>query len=435
MKLPGSINAALDQAWNRDVAANSAERWQALCEREGWGGTPGNLSLLVRIFGASWYFTRFIFVNGREASALVNEEPPAKVSTQLYTDALGEALAEEEQEQQLDRLRHLKNRCMLQILIAVLEERFNQEQCEYALTCLAEATLGQMMRIFQLDHPGTGARLAILGMGRMAGREMTFGSDLDLIFLYGGDGSDMDPGTERGIRQLLRHIALQTPQGALYDVDMRLRPHGNAGVLVTSFASFLEYHSRERDIWERQMMTRCRAILDDGAEVAGLMKKVARQIFAGYEEEHLRSEIVIMRQRVLKELGSPAGKFEIKRGRGGIMDIDFITHYLQLAHGHGRAELQTASTREVLRRAAALELVDAAAATALLEAYDFLKRVEMSLRLFDLKPISAFPSQPGANAALAKALGYREGEEQQFIDHYRAVTDSVRDHFNAILKT
>jgi len=433
MKLPGEITAALDRAWNREVAANSVERWLALCEREDWDETPRDLSLLIRIFGASWYFTRFIFVNGRAAAALIDREPPVEVSTQFYSEALGGALEGEEPEQQLDSLRQLKNRCMLQILIAVLEGRFDQEQCEYALTCLAEATLGLMLGILHLDCPDAGGPLTILGMGRMAGREMTFGSDLDLIFLYGGEGGDIDPRTERGIRQLLRHIALQTPQGMLYDVDMRLRPHGNAGVLVTSFASFLEYHSRERDVWERQMMTRCRSILDGSAEITDLMKKVVRQIYAGYEEEHLRGEIVGMRQRVQKELGSPAGKFEIKRGRGGIMDIDFITHFLQLAHGHDREELRTASTREVLRRAAALGLIDSGTASALLEAYDFLKRVEMSLRLFDMKPISAFSSQPEANTALAKAQGYAEGEEQRFMEHYQAVTNSVREHFNAIL--
>ena len=434
MKLPGEITAALDQAWNREVAANSIERWLALCEREGWMGTPGNLPLLIRIFGASWYFTRFIFVSGREAAVLVDQAPPVQVSTAFYTEDLSGALEGEGPEQQLDRLRIRKNRCMLQILIAVMEERFNQEQCEYALTCLAEATLGQMLRIFHLDRRGAGGSLTILGMGRMAGYEMTFGSDLDLIFLYGGDGGDMDPRTERGIRQLLRHIALQSPLGALYDVDMRLRPHGNAGVLVTSFPSFLEYHSRERDIWERQMMTRCRCILGAGTEVAALMKKVGSQIYAGYEVEHLRREVVAMRQRVLKELGTPAGKFEIKRGRGGIMDIDFITHYLQLAHGHDREELRTASTRGVLRRAAALELIDTGMAAALLEAYDFLKRVEMSLRLFDMKPISAFPAQPEANTALAKALGYSEGQEHSFIGHYRKVTTAVREHFDTILE-
>lgn len=434
MKLPAEVTQALEQAWNRDVAENSMERWLNLCTKEGWKDTPQNLALLTRIFGASWYFTRFIFVNGNDIAGLVDREPPSNISAADYREILEEALECNELESRLERLRILKNRVMLQILIAFLNRVFDQARTEYALTCLAEATLGLVARLFRLTREYSAKPVTVLGMGRMAGHEMTFGSDLDIIFLYGGSGDDLDPLTEREIRLLLRNIAMQTPVGVLYDVDMRLRPHGNAGVLVTSFKSFLEYHSRERDVWERQMMTRCRPVLDVDSDARTLMEKVNRQIYSGYDEGYLRREIVSMRKRVQKELGSPSGKYEIKRGRGGIMDIDFITHYFQLAHGHTHRELQTASTRTVLQRAAGLGLVDNRESDRLLAAYDFLKQVEMSLRLFDMKPISAFSSSTESNTALAKAMGYEAGEEEKFMKQYKSVTNRVRESFNSILQ-
>ena len=434
MKLPAEVRQALDHAWNREVAQNSMERWLGLCRKEGWKNTPRNLPLLTRIFGASWYFTRFVFVNANDIANVIDQEPPGDMSAESCSVMLEEALEGKDLETCLERLRILKNRIMLQILIAFLNHVFDQARTEYLLTCLAEATLRITARLFRLIREYSSNAVTILGMGRMAGYEMTFGSDLDIIFLYDGSGDDLDVQTEKQIRALLRHIALQTQMGVLYDVDMRLRPHGNAGVLVTSYKSFLEYHSRERDIWERQMMTRCRPVLDVSDDTRNLMEKVNRQIYANYEDGSLRSEIAAMRKRVQKELGSPSGKYEIKRGRGGIMDIDFITHYYQLAYGHEQDELQTASTRRVLQLASILGFLDSVESDRLLASYNFLKQVEMSLRLFDMKSVSAFPSEPGANTALARAMGYKDGEEERFIHRYKSVTNSVRESFDAVMQ-
>lgn len=433
MELPNEITRALDTAWNREVAENSIERWLNLCESENWGATPDNMPMLVRIFGASWYFTRFIFVNGREAARLVDSEPPAEITAEGLEDDFLEVLEIDDLEGRLERLRILKNRFMLRVLIAFLQEEYNQEQTEYILTCLAEATLRVIVRLFDLTPEQSTAPVTVLGMGRMAGHEMTFGSDLDLIFLYGADSRDMHPETERQIRLLLRHIAMRTSMGVLYDVDMRLRPHGNAGILVTTFPSFIEYHSSDRDVWERQMMTRCRPVAGLDDRVMSLMQETRGHIYSHHDIDFLRSEIAGMRARVERELGRPAGKYEVKRGRGGIMDIDFITHFFQLAHGHEREELRTASTRAALRFIGEAGMLESDTCGRLLEAYDFLKQVEMSLRLFDMKAISTFPYEPGANAVLARAMGFGEQGPEAFVEYYRAVTQGVREIFNSVM--
>jgi len=432
-ELPDDVIKALEQAWRRDVAEKSIERWLGLCEAEGWGRTPEDLGLLVRIFGASWYFTRFIFVNGRDMVKWVDRDSPADISTPAWLEIFREVQSAENLDTQLDTLRILKNRIMLQILIGFLRRDFNMEQTEYALTCLAEATLQVISRLFLLTPEKTGHPVAVLGMGRMAGHEMTFGSDLDVIFLYGGESDDMDVDLEKRIRLLLRHIAMQTPAGQLYDVDMRLRPHGNAGVLVTTFRSFREYHAEEREIWERQMMTRCRPVANLSDQVYALMEDVGHHVFAEYDAAELRSGIGAMRRRVEKELGRPTGKYEVKRGRGGLMDIDFISHYFQLARGREHRELRSGSTRAALRFITEAGLLEADSGRRLLGAYDFLKGVEMSLRLFDMKPKSTFPVDEDVNTGLARAVGFTKSGSRGFVRHYRTVTDEIRQIFNDIM--
>ena len=428
-----NYQSTLESTWHRDTAQASLERWLSLCEQEDWGETPRNMELLIRIFGASWYFTRFIYVNGREVAELVDKTEVEEFTTAALYDYLIGNMEHDSLEVQLERLRYLKNCLMFRILVLNLSKKIEQEQTEYALTCLAEATLQYMVRLFKLSPGLSESPISVLGMGRMAGHEMTFGSDLDLIFLYSGNDGEIDPRSERAIRSLLRNISLQSPMGILYEVDMRLRPHGNAGILVTSHKSFLEYHSEKRDIWERQMMTRCRPVLNINAEVESLMKEVGRHIYTEYDNEHLKQEIIYMRKRVQKELGSQEGKYDVKRGKGGIMDIDFICHYLQLANGHTVPALQTPATRDALRALHKMDYIDEKTQKELLESYDFLKKIEMSLRLFDMKPVSAFPVESKSTIALSRAMGFYANGSEDFINTYKTVTSQVRNNFKKIL--
>jgi glutamate-ammonia-ligase adenylyltransferase len=289
-----------------------------------------------------------------------------------------------------------------------------------------------MLDAFVFGDGGEALHAAVLGMGRLAGGEMNFGSDLDLIFLHdsppGADGAEMS----RRVRALLRHIAAASPAGSLYEVDMRLRPHGTSGALITTADSFRAYHAGARDVWERQMMTRCRPVCDPEGVGGRAMQSVLPHVYGRRPPAELRADIRSMRLRVERELGRPRGKIEVKRGRGGLMDIDFISHYLQLRDGVDRPGLRTCSTREALDRAAADGRVAAEQAAMLLGAYDYLKRVEACLRLFDMKSVSVFGDQPGAIAPLARAMGCAD-DARRFLDEYRRTTESVRGCFDELL--
>ncbi|MCG8325581.1 MAG: hypothetical protein MI673_08690 [Thiotrichales bacterium] len=338
----------------------------------------------------------------------------------------------------LEQLRVNKNDVMLRIFCAFLNKSLDQAETELMLTHLAGQTLTMALNVVfsgaeYRDH------FAVLGMGRMAGGEMTFGSDLDLIFLYSGGTDDLFARISQQVRIFLREIASLSPAGVMYEVDTRLRPHGNSGVLITSVNAFEEHHASDRrEIWERQILTRCRPVFDP-ADIAGAAFDRARcSVYREYDAGYLRTEIRDMRLRVEDELGSPRDKFDIKRGFGGIMDIDFITHYYQLAYGHQHAELQEPGTRRILETLNTLGLLAEDVVNELLRSYDFLKQLEASLRVYDMKSIDTIHRQPQGNHVVARAMGYFNADvyadTDSFMQSYRETTGFVRRAFLDILE-
>ena len=432
MERDGRIRAALDKAWHRQSAEASLQRWYEVCGKEGWGKVPVNLPLLISVFGASWYFTRYVFYRGREAALLLDSAADADFRTEVIEQKFAQVNALQNTEAQLEQLRLLKNEIMLQVLACHLSGHLNQVDTEAALTRLANASLAAVLGIFELDSR-VDSRFAVFGMGRMAGDEMTFGSDLDLIFLFDTASQDEIYDLSRKVRLLMRYIAAAGSAGTLYDVDMRLRPHGTSGTLLTSAPSFIEYHQAECETWERQMMTRCRAVIDPHGLGRECLDRITPYIYADYDSDILRNEIATMRRRVEDEKGTISGKYEVKRGPGGIMDIDFLSHFLQLSYGGNNPELRTCSTRAALRVLAANGYIKSESSQKLLYAYDFLKRLESSIRLFDMKPVSAFPRQTEAHLPVAAAMGYAGAAAGKFADEYEAVTAGVRNLFREIV--
>lgn len=433
--MQGKIENGIARAWNTETARSNLDRWLSVCEKEGWGEMPENIDLLIQVFGASWYFTRFIFFRGCKVACYFDEPRPDSYPRAELQDRMFGRMAGDDVEQKMDSLRMQKNEVMLQVLLEWLSGNMDQENMEVALTNLAEAALWCAMRLLIEEHDYTNEDIATLAMGRMAGYEMNFGSDLDLIFIYSGRSPEESSTLVKQIQLLLRHIAVASPAGILYEIDMRLRPHGTSGTLITPANYFIEYHTTDREIWERQMMTRCRPVIDDEDGLAEESLATVREaIYHRYDERYLRDEIIAMRRRVESELGNPKGKYEIKRGRGGIMDIDFLTHYFQLLHGHENQQLRTTSTREALRQCEASGLIKTDQCNELLQAYNFMKRIECSLRVTDLKSISAFSQQPEAIVPLARSMGFAgDHGSEQFLEQYNRIAGSVRNHFETLV--
>jgi len=376
--------AASVVVWNERAAAASAARWDAVCAQEGWGRTPADRRLLDAVFGASWYCTRFLFYRGGAAAALLDLPDPELERIALRPPAAGGPMDDpgDDPEDGLEALRIARNESLLAVLALDLRGRLPQRELETALTRLAEATLQGLLQLLARDFPVL-ERLVVLGLGRLAGGEMNYGSDLDLILLH-PDGCTAE--LLRGVSRLLRDSAAATPAGRLYEIDARLRPHGSAGALVATLAAFRAHHLGPRETWERQLLTRCRLLRDPEGRAAPVLAEVAQAVYRPRPPAALRADILAMRERVERQLGGLAGELDLKHGRGGTMDVDFLAHCLQLRHGGAYAALRSAGTRQALTRAMAAGLLDAGRGRQLLEDYDFLKRVEGRLRAFDMRP-------------------------------------------------
>ncbi len=433
--MDAKISWALETSWHKKAAVSSLERWLAICKSEKWNVSTDELASMVKVFGASWYFTRFIYFRGIDVlSCFRQDDFESRLGELLHS--LSEANGGISEEERFQQLRIRKNEAMLYVLVAYLRERINQRTMEQALTRIANKVIIRLIDLSGLADGDT--EVLVLGMGRLAGYEMNYGSDLDLIFLVeGGDEFFEEP--LKKIRRLLRIMPLHEPSGYLYDIDMRLRPHGNSGTLITPLNQFLEFHRADREIWERQMMTRHRCVYGDRRLGEQLEMTLTPLLYRQYPDELLAARITEMRGRIEKELGRPKGKYEIKRGIGGIMDIDFLTHYFQLLHGCTHQPLQTCSTRNVLQRIGELKLMDMGDIDDLSDAYDYLKRVECALRVFDMKSASQFYSRPETAAPLARALGHMEKSDQDstdaFLCEYQGISKKTRDIFNRTFST
>ena len=456
--------AAKPIVWDEKAAQTGLQRWHDMCRREGIDPVQQDEDLLRAVFGASWYGTRYLFYSAAGADQMcadVSTDPTDPGILAGYLDAGTDSALDEQaadqpltadhaMEQSMMKLRRGHSRSLLALIGWDVTGRLTQEPLEYWLSCLAHMTLTRALDILIKAHPALN-ELMVLGMGRLAGYEMNYGSDLDLIFLHKGRGGVPDD-LRAGINALLQQCQMTTPAGRLYDIDTRLRPYGGAGALITSLESFRDYHARRRETWEHQMLCRCRPLRDPDRALTPVLEELAGVLYSGWQPaDKLAKDIYELRLRVEKELGRPAGRVEIKRGYGGIMDIDFLTHYLQLAHGRheqgtsataasssaGAAGLCFAGTRQCLRVAMACGLCVTEKGERLLKNYDFLKALEGRLRAFDMKADSRFPDDPARFGAAARGLLWPDIPADEagaaLLNHFHRMRDQVRTDFLSII--
>jgi glutamate-ammonia-ligase adenylyltransferase len=265
-----------------------------------------------------------------------------------------------------------------------------------------------------------GQRLAVVGMGKLGGRELNYASDVDILLVGDGEPADL----ERAGRALLE-VA-----GRCFRVDPDLRPEGRDGPLVRSLAGYEAYWERWADPWERQALLRAVPVAGDadlGARWhAAAQERVWGRPFSADELRHVRA-LKVRAEEAVRKRG--VAEREVKRGPGGIRDVEFAAQLLQLVHGPVDPELRTPNTSNALHALASGGYVDGADAEVLLDAYAFLRRVEHALQLADGRQTHTVPADREQRRHLARVLGYRgepEGGPTELFDrdlagHRRAV--------------
>lgn len=270
---------------------------------------------------------------------------------------------------------------------------------EATIAVLARGALGEFARVH-----GTiaGSRMIILGLGRLGGGLMTHASDLDLVFLFSGDFAAESDGQRplggtlyftRASQRVIAALSAPTAAGALYEVDTRLRPSGEQGPIAVSLDSFAQYQAHDAWTFEHMALCRARVLHADPADRAALDTIIADVLAKPRDPETLRADILAMRARIA-QAKPPKGPLDVKLARGGLVDAEFIVHYLQLRHGIAHDP--------DLARAIAL-LADAGHLdTGFAQAHDLIARLLVVVRL--VAPDGAYPPH-ASRGIVARACG------------------------------
>jgi glutamate-ammonia-ligase adenylyltransferase len=244
-----------------------------------------------------------------------------------------------------------------------------------------EATLAHCWRLIA-PAPEMPPKFAIVGYGKLGGKELGYASDLDLVFLY----DDPDPAATEHYSRLAQRVntwlTSLTAAGRLYDTDLRLRPDGVSGLLVSSLAAFRNYQREHAWTWEHQALTRARFVAGDPALGAAFEAEREAILRLPRDAERLKNEVIEMRRRMYAGHPNPEPAFDIKHDPGGMVDVEFAVQYLVLGHAHAHRELtRNAGNIALLGIAAELALLSTEVASAAADAYRDYRRLQHQIRL------------------------------------------------------
>ncbi|MCB1386460.1 MAG: bifunctional [glutamine synthetase] adenylyltransferase/[glutamine synthetase]-adenylyl-L-tyrosine phosphorylase, partial [Nitratireductor sp.] len=348
-------------------------------------------------------------------------------------------------EERLDQARVFAAEQRFLIGIRLINRTIAPRRAGEAFTLLAETLITAMFDVVRTEFEARhgrirGGEFAILGMGRLGSRNLTAGSDLDLIFLYRHDGEAEESDGEkplyaqqyytRLVQRLITAMSAPTGEGRIFELDFRLRPSGNAGPLATQFDAFCKYQAEEAWVWERQALVRARPVIGEGALFADLAGKLDALRQPQADKARVPAEIRDMR-KMLDEEKPPRNAFDVKRAAGGLIDIEFIVQYLALTGGMtGDGSLPT-GTIDLLDRADPA-LLDAGEIETLKNAYGLYGAVLQIQRVCLDSDFDPENDQSGFAALLCEQTGHPSlaALQQELI----ATGKAVRKLFNAKVK-
>jgi len=360
---------------------------------------PAALDRLIEVCAISGFLSRqvadFPLLLDELIDAKALEELPTRRGFTLELAARTERLSPEDPERQVEALRQFQKVAVFSVALADLTGRLPLMRVSDRLTDIAELIVQccmdlawqQMTHLYGVPYCGEDAAnlrrvvVAVAGYGKLGGLELGYASDLDLVFLHDSAGSiqltDGERPLDNGIfflrlgQRIVHLLTMHSAAGRLYEVDMRLRPNGKGGFLMTGIDAFERYQQNDAWTWEHQALLRARAVGGDAALCAAFEAVRRRVLTSAVRRESLRTDVVEMRLRMRKELSrSGPGQFDIKQDAGGIGDIEFLVQYWVLAEAEAHPELLTYTDNiRQLEGLAAVGVVDEAVSQWLKQAY------------------------------------------------------------------
>ncbi len=318
---------------------------------------------LVQVCGYGEFLARQIAANPLLLDELIDERLfealPGREQLRQELDLQVDPLQEEDPQVQVEALRHFQQAAVFRVAVADLSGRLPLMQVSDRLTEIAELIIQRVIDLslrqigaqWGVPMCGDGAArrpvaICVIGYGKLGGWELGYGSDLDVVFLHDseGDRQETEAAGENGrsidnqvffvrlAQRILHLLTMHSAAGRLYEVDVRLRPSGKGGLLVTSLAAFAEYQQREAWTWEHQALLHARAVAGEPALRARFETVRVEVLRHHVKRDGLRAEVRRMRERMRRELSRSApGQFDIKQDAGGVADIEFLAQYWALA--------------------------------------------------------------------------------------------------------
>jgi len=432
--IPAFLGAVL-KSYNPDVALLNLERFITSI---GWKSSiyavllenPDLLNLISRFFSTSGVLSNFLIRHPEYLDVLTQRYAQSEYSgIDEMTDILrGLVDSEEDYEGKLNALRHFKHVETLKLCLRDLNREVDSVFVAKYLTLIANSVLRVALElaISETKHKykkRSGLnKICILAMGKFGSSEMSYNSDLDIIFIY--EGSDHESYSRVGQR-LISILSVPTIEGACYEVDLDLRPSGRSGTLVTSYESFKNYHEDSAQLWERQSLIRAVPCAGDKKLSDKVAGTVTDFVYNRPLDKDFYLEINRLRGRMEKELAKESlSKVNIKTGKGGVVDIEFIVQMLQLRYGKKYPSIRHGNTLDAINALGDKNILEKNEVTELEEGYRFLRRMENLMRLLNDKSISDIKDSDFDRLSI-ESKTCKTGKELK--NRYKDMTHQIRD--------
>lgn len=385
--------------------------------------SPIAISDIARLLGSSrvaagWMrnhpeFARFLMSPGELAIARTAEELTAD-ATEAMQSAAGD------HDLQMAELRRFVRREQLRVAARDILGLASIIEIPEELTLIADAAVAAAIDGLAPEVP-----FAVIGLGRYGGLDLSYASDLDVIFVYEGATSDEARAANRTARGLLREIGAQTAEGRAWEIDARLRPEGENGQLARSLEGYERYYAERGQLWERQALLKRRFVAGD-PEVGNRFLQLADEWcyqpeFSEAEVEEIRA----MKRRIEAErLGTGSRARDVKLGAGGLSDIEFTVQLMQLQHGFGRTTIRDNRTLPAIVGLSEHNLLDVGDRATLDVGYRFCQRFRNARYHLSGLSSDVFPDDDHEELLLARCLGYPGNKDLE--SDYHEITDAVR---------
>jgi len=430
------------------AAQGSWETFQSLMKLD-----ASAVKVLIAIFANSEYLSRMLVGRPVLLQNLLESRKAYGAGTYaVFARELSEALSRASDiSEKLDALRRFKHQEEIRIGMADLLSNMNLMAVSRDLSKLGEVCLeaalmlavSELARRYGTESSSSG--FAIIGVGKLGGRELTYGSDLDILFVYSEPRAQMPPAGlsvfeffSKVAEKTISYLSTLTREGFVFRVDTRLRPTGSKGPLVQSIDAFKNYFSMQAETWERQALLRARHVAGDRAVGAEFCKSIQELIYRDINKAALVQDIRAMRKRIEEEVGKESGAhYNIKQGAGGLVDIEFLVQYMQLLHGKRHRWVRVPGTYNVIRALGKNNLLEPENLQVLARAYIFIRQLESRMRIVSNQGTNDLARDPEKLHLLARRMGYHGNggsAGRKLLNDYEVLSTQVRGVFEKVVR-